>query len=183
MDFKVSSYSEKQNLKLKENQRMFRIFQAKKYRTDSNTLVTILQIFERTQKVFLQINTPVTAFLVMQAVFRSPWRKLIQRLLKGTSWAGTLQKSTGLHNGISGDLFQKSSLGLDSPRSTGAMPRLVTTWATKYRLLAHVLDWKRNKRITKYSCGSFPYFLQSYDALRMVGKSNSFTLIPGLQNQ
>lgn len=123
----------------------------------------------------------MTAFLVMQAFFRVPQRKLIQRLLKGTSWAGTLQKSTGLHNGISGDLFQKSSLGLDSPRSTGAMPRLVTTWATKNRLLAHVLGWKRNKHITKYSYGSFPYFLQSYNALRMVGKSNSLTLIPGLQ--
>lgn len=83
MDFKVSSYSEKQNLKLKENQRMFRIFQAKKYRTDSNTLVTILQIFERTQKVFLQINTPVTAFLVMQAVFRVPLKKANTKTIEG----------------------------------------------------------------------------------------------------
>lgn len=57
MDFKVSSYSEKQNLKLKEKSKDVQNFSSKKYRTDSNTLVTILWVFERTQKMFLQINT------------------------------------------------------------------------------------------------------------------------------
>lgn len=149
--------------------------------------MTTLWIFKRTQKVFLQKNT----LLGLHFLRCRQWHSF-QGSTKKASMKTTQGENMDWQSAGKVLAWSTASLGFISERKaaqiwTGLEPQppgpgLVTVQASRNCLLAHTLNFKK-KCNTTYSYSTFPYFLQSYNALNIVCKHNPLTLYPGLQNQ